>query len=290
MSTSATLPLRSLKTRRTADFIMRGMSLLMTSLGILILLLIIFSVFERGFHAFNWAFFTQPSKPFGIPDGGIANALLGTLWITLGASLIGVPLGLAGGIYLSEYGRSSRMGHLIRFSANLMMGIPSIIVGLFVYALVVATTRHASGFAGSLALAILMFPVVLRTTEDMLTMVPNELRESALAVGMPRWRATQSIIFRQAKTGLLTGILLSVARVSGETAPLLFTALFSDSWPSFRAFFTEPTANLTVMVTNYATNSPYPEMQQRAWGASLIIALVVLLINIIARTAFRDKK
>ncbi len=169
-----------------------------------------------------------------------------------------------------------------------MMGMPSIIVGLFIYTLIVMTTGRFSGFAGSVALAIIMFPVILRTTEDMLCMVPNALRESALAIGAPRWRITLAVVFRSAKSGLMTGVLLAVARVAGETAPLLFTALTNDAWPT--GFFTQPTANLTVTMTEYATNSPFQTMHIRAWGAALIITAAVLALNILCRTIFREKK
>jgi phosphate transport system permease protein len=261
---------------------------LSTIIGIFFLAWILYIVIKMGFKSINLAFFIEPTKPYGIPDGGIANAILGTFMITLSAALIGVPLGLLGGIYLSEFGRSSKLGDFIRFSSNVMMGIPSIIVGLFVYTLLVYTTKRFSGFAGAVALSIIMFPVVLRTTEDMLSMVPNQLRESALALGTPRWKATLGIIFRAAKTGLITGVLLSIARVSGETAPLLFTALWSDSWPTH--FFTQPTANLTVTITEYATNSPFEQMHIRAWGAALLITVAVLFLNIICRTFFREVK
>lgn len=265
-----------------------GLSIAASILGVVFLAWILYTVIYQGFKSLNFAFFFEPTKPYGIPDGGIANAILGTVMITAGASIIGVPLGLLGGVYLSEFGRSSRIGNAIRFSANVMMGIPSIIVGLFVYTLLVYTTKSFSGFAASVALAIIMFPVVLRTTEDMLCMVPNALRESALAIGIPRWRATICIIFRAAKTGLITGVLLSVARVSGETAPLLFTALTSDAWPTH--FFTQPTANLTVTITEYATNSPFEVMHVRAWGAALLITGAVLILNLICRTLFREAK
>ena len=216
------------------------------------------------------------------------NAILGTAIITLVATLLAVPAGMLGGICLSEFSRSSKFGNAVRFSANVMMGMPSIIVGLFIYTLLVMTTGNFSGFAGSVALAIIMFPVILRTTEDMLCMVPNALRESALAIGAPRWRITLAVVFRSAKNGLTTGVLLAVARVAGETAPLLFTALTSDAWPT--GFFTQPTANLTVTMTEYATNSPFAEMHVRAWGAAFLITASVLTLNIFCRTILREKK
>lgn len=274
--------------RKALNFTVKLWSIFFVALAVTIIAWVLFTVFRSGLKAFSWTFFTESTKPYGIPDGGIGNALLGTLFITAGAVIIGVPPGILGGIYLSEFAQGRKRGNIIRFSANVMMGIPSILCGLFIYALLVYTTKHFSGLAGSAALAIIMFPVVLRTTEDMLQMVPDSLRESALALGTPRWRATFSVICRAAKSGLITGVLLAVARVGGETAPLLFTALWSDDWP-FR-FFTEPTANLTVTINEYATNSPFDVMHTRAWGAALVISIAILALNIFCRLAFKDKK
>lgn len=224
--------------------------------------------------------------PPGIPGGGVANAILGTLLITALATLIGVPTGLLAGIYLSEFGSRSRLGALVRFSTNVMMGIPSIIVGLFAYAIIVIPMRSFSGYAGAVALAIIMFPIVARTTEDMLTLVPNSLRESALSLGAARWKVTLSVVFRAAKAGIITGVLLAVARVSGETAPLLFTALNSPHWPKSMG---QPVANLTVTIFNFAM-SPYRDWQKIAWGASLLIMVAVLVLTIFARWILRETK
>ncbi len=279
---------RSLFYRKTINLAVTAASIMTVGLALLFMGWILYTVFDNGFRSFSWAFFTEPTKPYGIPDGGVANAVLGTIFITLGAVVIGVPPGLLGGIYLAEFAKGNKLGNVIRFSANVMMGIPSIIVGLFVYALMVYTTKTFSGLAGSVALSIIMFPVVLRTTEDMLLMVPDALRESALALGAPRWKTTVNIVCRAAKTGLTTGVLLAVARVSGETAPLLFTALCSDSWPF--GYFTQPTSNLTITITEYATNSPFPEMHTRAWGAALIITAAILILNISCRFLFKDSR
>jgi phosphate transport system permease protein len=256
--------------------------------AVAVLIWILYTVFQSGLKAFSGSFFLEPTKPYGVEDGGIANAILGTLFITAGAVILSVPPGLLGGIYLSEFDRDSKLNRVIRFSANVMMGIPSILCGLFVYALLVYNTKHFSGFAGSIALAVIMFPVVLRTSEDMLQMVPNSLRESALALGTPRWIAIFTIVCRAAKNGLLTGVLLAIARVGGETAPLLFTALWSDAWP-FR-FFSEPTANLTVTINEYATNSPFEVMHIRAWGAALVICIAILALNIFCRSILNYKR
>ena len=255
-------------------------------LGILILFWILYVVLARGLGALNLAFFTQLPTPPGIMGGGLANAIVGTLVLTAVATLIAVPVGLMAGIYLAEFSDDSKVGDYSRFSANVLMGMPSIIVGIFAYTLVVVPLGHFSGYAGALALAILMLPVITRTTEDMLRLVPNTLRESALALGAPRWKVTLAIVFRAAKSGLITGILLAVARVSGETAPLLFTALNSPYWVSS---LNEPTPNLTVTIFNYAM-SPYPDWQQKAWGASLLITVGVLILTISARFLLREKK
>lgn len=255
-------------------------------LGILILFWILSVVLARGLGALNLAFFTHLPTPPGIMGGGLANAIVGTLVLTAVATFIAVPAGLMAGIYLAEFSDDSKLGDYSRFSANVLMGMPSIIVGIFAYTLVVVPQGNFSGYAGALALAILMLPVITRTTEDMLRLVPNTLRESALALGAPRWKVTLVIVFRAAKSGLITGILLAVARVSGETAPLLFTALNSPYWVSS---LNQPTPNLTVTIFNYAM-SPYPDWQQKAWGASLLITFGVLILTISARFLLREKK
>ena len=237
---------------------------------------ILATVFSHGWSALSLDLLTSVSKPYGEPGGGVANALLA------------VPPALAGGIYLAEFGKGSKVADALRFCANVMMGLPSILVGLFVYALLVVPTGNFSGLAGTVALAIIMFPVVLRTTEDMLLMVPETLRESALALGMSRMRATLCIVARSARNGLATGILLSLARVSGETAPLLFTALFADSWPE--DFFTGPTASAPVLITEYTTNSPFESMHAMGWGAALVMAAFILIINIATRCIFHENK
>ena len=249
---------------------------------------ILATVFSHGWSALSLDFLTAVSKPYGEPGSGVANALLGTLLMTLGATVLAVPPALAGGIYLAEFGKGSKVADALRFCANVMMGLPSILVGLFVYALLVVPTGNFSGLAGTVALSIIMFPVVLRTTEDMLLMVPDTLRESALALGMSRMRATLCIVARSARNGLATGILLSLARVSGETAPLLFTALFADTWPE--DFFTGPTASAPVLITEYTTNSPFESMHAMGWGAALVMAAFILIINIATRCIFHENK
>lgn len=288
MTTETALKPRGLFLRKLKNFTVIGVSAFGTVIAAVFLIWILWTILRNGAESLSVEFLTQPTKPYDVPGGGMLNAILGTALITLVATLLAVPAGMLGGVCLSEFARSSRFGNAVRFSANVMMGMPSIIVGLFIYTLIVMTTGRFSGFAGSVALAIIMFPVILRTTEDMLCMVPNALRESALAIGAPRWRITLAVVFRSAKSGLMTGVLLAVARVAGETAPLLFTALTSDAWPT--GFFTQPTANLTVTMTEYATNSPFQTMHIRAWGAALIITAAVLALNILCRTIFREKK
>jgi phosphate transport system permease protein len=272
--------------RRLMDKIVSGWAVISALLGIGALIWILSGVIARGVGALNFSFFTQLPTPPGMAGGGMANAILGTLAMTVAATLISVPIGLLSGIYLAEFGQESRVADNSRFSANVLMGMPSIIVGVFAYTLVVLPLGHFSGYAGALALAILMIPVVTRTTEDMLRLVPNTLRESALALGAPRWQVTLKVVFRAAKAGLLTGILLAVARVSGETAPLLFTALNSPYW--FKSL-SGPTPNLTVAIFNYAM-SPYEDWQQMAWGASLVITAGVLAFTLLARFVVRERK
>ncbi len=277
---------RSDKSRKLLDWTVKAISVCAALLGIFFLGWILFVVVQRGISAINWQFFTKLPTPPGMEGGGVSNAILGTVLMTGIAALLGVPAGLLAGVYLAEFGKHSRLGAWVRFTVNVLMGIPSIILGLFVYSILVYPFGSFSGWAGGASLAILMFPVVARTTEDMLSMVPNALREAALAIGNPRWLATLSIIFRAAKSGLITGVLLSVARVSGETAPLLFTALNSSY---MMKSLNEPLANLTVTIYQYAM-SPYDDWNQIAWGASLLIMVAVLLLNIAARFVVRERK
>lgn len=274
---------RSLKKRKILDLFVKLLSAGAALVGILVLVWVLAVVFHRGIGAINWDFFTERPAPPGSEGGGMATAILGTLIMIGIGSLIAVPVGMMGGIFLSEFDRDGRFGAAIRFSTNVMMGIPSIIVGLFVYALVVMPRGEFSGWAGALALAIIMLPVVCRTSEDMLSMVSNSLREASMALGAARWKVTTSVVFRAAKGGLITGVMLAVARVSGETAPLLFTALNSPYWPKSMS---GPMSNMTVTIFNYAM-SPYEQWQQLAWGASLLITVGVLGATLAARLIFR---
>lgn len=272
---------RSTLPRRIADSLFKITSAVSSSLGLLIMIIIVSTILYYGASMLSIEFLTSPSKSYGEAGAGIANAILGTLLITFGAALIALPPAMAAGIYLAEYGRDSKLASILRFTGNVLMGIPSVVVGIFVYALVVVSFGRFSGFAGSVALAFLMFPVVMRTTEDMLRMVNDSLRESVLALGETRSRGTPKVIFRAARGGILTGVLLALARVSGETAPLLFTALFADSWPT--SYFSGPTASLPVLITDYTMNSPFEAMHRAGWGAAFVIAAIILAVNLVSR-------
>lgn len=279
------MKLKSRTWRRGLNGLASVTAFLSSAIGIVFLVWILYVVVTRGMAAFNWDFFTELPAPPGMEGGGLANAILGTIIMTVMASAIGIPIGMLAGIYLTEFNRSGRFADAVRFSVNLLMGVPSILMGLFVWGLVVTTFGAFSAWAGALSLALIMVPVVARTTEDMMHLVPDTLRESVYAMGASKTRS-MGIILRTAKQGMVTGILLAVARVSGETAPLLFTALNSPYWPTHPS---EPTANLTVTIFNYAM-SPYPDWHAKAWGASLLIAVAVLGMSIVARVFFREAK
>ena len=271
---------RSLAARRFTDLAVRVLASLAALIGIAFLVWILSVVLSRGIQAINWDFFTERPAPPGMEGGGVGNAICGTLLMTGLAVLIVVPTGLLGGVFLAEFGQNTRTGEVVRFTCNMLMGTPSIIIGVFVYIIMVVPMKNFSGYAGAVALAIIMLPVVTRTTEDMLSLVPSALRESALALGAPRWKVTLGVLFPAAKNGLITGILLAVARVTGESAPLLFTALNSPYWPST---LNEPIGNLTVTIFNYAM-SPYPDWQAMAWGASFLITAGVLGATVFTRS------
>lgn len=272
--------------RRFTNLVVNILASLAALTGIAILVWISLVLASKGLPALNLDFFTQLPTPPMVPGGGLMNAILGTLVLTILATLMAVPVGLLAGICLGEFGHRSQLADFCRFAANVLSGMPSIIVGIFVYGLLVLTLGHFSGLAGAVALAIIMLPVVARTTEDMLRLVPDPLRESALALGAPRWRVTLAVVFRAARAGIITGILLGVARVSGETAPLIFTALNS---PYMLNSLLQPTPNLTVTIFNYAM-SPYEDWQRLAWGASMLITTAVLVLNLLARFAFKEKR
>jgi phosphate transport system permease protein len=266
------------QTRKFINYFNLIASLLVTALGLFMLAWILSVLFGKGFQYINWAVFTQMTPPPG-STGGLLNAIFGTLVVTFFAVLIGTPIGIMAGTYLSEFGGNSRFSSTVRFINDVLLSAPSIVVGVFVYTLIVQPQGHFSGWAGALALAILVIPVVVRTTEDMLKLVPAQLREAAAALGAPRYTVTLSIVYKAALSGMITGVLLATARIMGETAPLLFTALNNQFWSSN---MNEPIANMPVVIYQYAL-SPYEDWQNLAWAAALLITLSVLTMNIIAR-------
>jgi len=239
----------------------------------------------EGLTALDWNFFTQSTPAPGTEGGGMANAIVGSLMIVGFATLVSTPVGILAGVYLAEFGDRSKFAAATRFVTDIMLSAPSIVIGLFVYAIAVATVRQFSGWAGSLALSLIAIPVVVRTTENMLRLVPGSLREAAFALGAPHWKVSLAITLRAVKGGVVTGVLLAVARIIGETAPLLFTALNNQF---FNSDMTRPMANLPVAIFNFAL-SPYENWQKLAWGGAALIALVVLGINIVTRVVFRDQ-
>jgi len=294
----ATAPLAALRPRsharrKAVDGLVKASAWVAASFGIAVMLLIVYEVVRRGAAAIDWGFFTQAPPVVGEQGGGLGNAIVGTLVITTVAALIALPMGFFGGVWLAEFGRNGRLATLVRMVANVNMGIPSIVVGVFVFAVLVRPLQHYSGMAGSVALAFIMLPVMACTTEDILNLVPNELRESALAMGVPRWRVTMGVIIRAARSGLITGAVLATVRVAGETAPLLFTALSSPYWLNglfgSEGFFGGPTANLTKSIYDFS-GMPYERMQELAWGGALVIIVAVLGLNIVMRLIFQRGK
>jgi len=264
-----------------------GLTLSMTAmaLGLFVLLWILFILFKNGVAALDWNLFTQSTPAPGSEGGGLANAIVGSLLIVGISTLFSTPIGILAGIYLAEFGDRSRIAQVTRFVTDIMLSAPSIVLGLFVYAIIVAQTKQFSGWAGTVALSLIAIPVVLRTTENMLRLVPGSLREAAFALGAPQWKVTTMVTLRAAQSGVVTGVLLAVARISGETAPLLFTALNNQF---FSVDMEKPMANLPVVIFQFAM-SPYDNWVRLAWGGALLITLAVLTLNIIARMYFRDK-
>ncbi len=261
------------------------LSMLAMVLGLAVLLWILAVLFGNGFAALELSLFTSDTPAPGSEGGGLRNAIVGSLMMVGLTVLVATPVGILAGIYLAEFGDTNRIAEVTRFVTDIMLSAPSIVLGLFVYAIAVATVGHFSGFAGSLALSLIAVPVIMRTTENMLRLVPGSLREAAFALGAPRWKVSLMVTLRAAKTGVITGVLLALARISGETAPLLFTALNNQF---FSTNMSQPMANLPVTIFQFAM-SPYDNWIRLAWGGALLITLVVLVINIVARVAFREK-
>jgi len=271
--------------RKRANFIGLVLSMSAMAIGLVFLLWILAILMFKGFSALNFDLLTQNSPAPGTPGGGLVNAIVGSLMIVLSCSLLSTPIGVLAGVYLSEYGDRSKSAAITRFVNDIMLSAPSIVIGLFVYALVVVPSKHFSGWAGTIALSLIAIPVVVRTTENMLKLVPVSLREAAFALGAPKWKVSTTVVLKAAKSGVMTGLLLALARVSGETAPLLFTALNNQffSWD-----MNKPMSNLPVMIFQFAM-SPYENWVSLAWGGALLITLTVLALNIIARVVFREK-
>ena len=270
--------------RRLVSNVMVGLMILAVVVAMLPLFFILFDLVIQGAGSLSVAFFTKMPAPAGEMGGGVAHAIVGTLLIVGTASLIGLPVGIAAGIYCAEY-PGSRLTWTTRFVADVLNGTPSIVVGVFAWAWIVATQKHFSAVAGSAALAMLMIPMVLRTTEEMIKLVPNSLREAALALGYPRWRTSLAIVVRTTMPGIVTGSLLAVARIAGETAPLLFTALGSQY---MSLDLNQPMAALPLTVFTYATG-PYEEWHRYAWAAALVLILVVFVLSVGARLAIRRR-
>ncbi|MFM8461389.1 MAG: phosphate ABC transporter permease PstA [Polynucleobacter victoriensis] len=271
--------------RKRSNWIGLTLSMGAMLLGMVFLLWILSVLFIKGFSAIDLNMFTQSTPAPGSEGGGLANAIVGSLLIVASCTLISTPIGVMAGIYLSEYGAKSKIASITRFVNDIMLSAPSIVIGLFIYAVLVAQVKHFSGWAGTIALALIAIPVVVRTTENMLQLVPGSLREAAYALGAPKWKVAFSVTLKAAQSGVITGILLSLARVSGETAPLLFTALNNQF---FSTNMNAPMANLPVVIFQFAM-SPYDNWVDLAWGAALLITIVVLGLNILTRVVFREK-
>jgi phosphate transport system permease protein len=269
--------------RRITDHVMTGVAVVTVLLVLLPLVAIFGYLIYRGVGSINWAFLTQTPKPVGETGGGMANAIVGSAFILAIASILGVPIGVGAGIYLAEFGRH-RFGDVIRFTADVLNGVPSIVIGIVAYSIVVLYQKHFSALAGGVALAIMMIPTITRTTEEMLLLVPQALREASYGLGIPRWRTTLSITLRTAMSGVITGIMLAFARVAGETAPLLFTAFGNQYW-NLRT--DQPTAALPLQIFTYAI-SPYDEWHRQAWAGALV--LIILIVTAVAAVRFAVRR
>ena len=269
--------------RRMKNAVMTSLTAACALFATVLLLVIIGYIAVRGVSSLSIEFLIETPKPVG-EGGGIGNAILGSAMMTLLAAAIGLPVGIAAGVYLAEFGRNW-FGNTVRFVADTLIGIPSIIIGIFVYTLVVLPMGRQSGFAGAISLAIIMLPIVARTTEEMIRLVPNSMREGALALGAPQWRVSWNIVLPAAASGIATGAMLAIARVTGETAPLLFTALNSRF---YNYYYDQPMSSLTVQIFNYATG-PYEVEHAMAWAATLLLVGLILLINIVVRYLTRKR-
>ncbi|HSR01458.1 MAG TPA: phosphate ABC transporter permease PstA [Methylophilaceae bacterium] len=273
------------KRRKILNHVAMTMSVLTVVIALTLLAWILVTLFGNGFQYLSTTVFTETTPPPG-GEGGLSNAIFGSLLMVVFATLIGTPIGILAGTYLSEYGKTGWLAPTTRFINDILLSAPSIVIGLFVYEVAVHKVGHFSGWAGAIALSLIIIPVVVRTTENMMLLVPNALREAAAALGAPYWKVVVIVVYRSAKAGILTGLLLGVARISGETAPLLFTALNNQFWNTDMA---KPMASIAVVIYQFAL-SPYDDWQHLAWAGALIITLFVLGLNILARTFFRQEQ
>jgi phosphate transport system permease protein len=269
---------KRLRSRHLVNNVMLGLTGVCTVFIASVLLFILGYLFINGARNLDFAFFTELPKPVGETGGGMANAILGSAKILAMATIIGVPIGFLGGVYLAEYGNKS-FAFVVRYVTDLLNGVPSIVIGIFAYTLVVLRVKHFSALAGGVALGLMMIPIAVRSTEEFLRAVPNGLREGALALGTPKWRALATVVIPAAKDGIITGIMLNLARVAGETAPLLFTSLNNRYWS---AGVNQPTSTLPVMIYTYAL-SPYDDWHRQAWAAGFVLLMLILTINVSAR-------
>jgi len=269
--------------RRIINAVALSLSVVATIIGLFWLSWLLWTLLSNGIPAMQATVFTMNTPPPG-SDGGLINAIVGSLILTGGGILIGTPIGVFAGTYLAEFSNNSRLGSVIRFVNDILLSAPSIILGVFVYELVVVTTGHFSGWAGMLALALIAIPIVVRTTEDMLRLVPSTMREAAAALGAPQWKVTMMVVYRAARAGIMTGVLLAIARISGETAPLLFTALNNQFWSTNPD---QSMANLPVVIFQFAM-SPYEDWHRLAWAGAFLITISVLILNIVARIFLRQ--
>ncbi|MCR5882658.1 phosphate ABC transporter permease PstA [Rhizobacter sp. J219] len=273
------------KGRKRINAIALTLSLAAMAFGLFWLIWILIETVRLGFGGLAWSVFTEMTPAPMADTGGLANALMGSLMMVMLATLVGTPIGVMAGVYLAEYGQKTWLGGVTRFINDILLSAPSIVIGLFIYAVVVARMKSYSGYAGVLALALIVIPVVIRTTENMLALIPNALREAAYALGTPKWKVISSVTLKAARAGVMTGVLLAFARIAGETAPLLFTALSNQFWSTN---LSAPMANLPVTIFKFAM-SPYENWQKLAWAGVFLITLGVLALNIVARVFFRNK-
>jgi len=271
--------------RKRVNALALTLSLAAMAFGLVWLIWILVETVRLGIGGMSLALFTQMTPPPQSEDGGLANAIFGSVTMVGLATLLGTPIGILAGIYLAEYGQKGWLGSITRFINDILLAAPSIVIGLFIYSVVVARMKSFSGFAGVLALALIVIPVVIRTTENMLSLIPNALREAAYALGTPKWKVILTVTLKAARAGVITGVLLALARIAGETAPLLFTALSNQFWTSNLG---EPMASLPVTIFKFAM-SPYENWQKLAWAGVFLITVGVLVLNILARTFLRNK-